>query len=47
MLTSTRNWNAQEISKHTQIQEIIVDLKDKKQKHFQTQTHSFHVPVVY
>lgn len=33
LLTSTRNWNAQEISKHTQTQEIIADLKDKTQKH--------------
>lgn len=33
LLTSTHNWNAQEISKHTQIQEIIADLKDKNQKH--------------
>lgn len=47
LTVSTCNWNIQEISKHTQIQKIIADLKDKNQKHFQTQAHSFHVPVVY
>lgn len=33
LLTPRYNWNAQEISKHTQTQEIIAHLKDKNQKH--------------